>query len=791
MQGTALTSFGQWLRQRRKALDLTQEDLAERVGCSDVTIRKIEAGVRRPSKQIAELLVSCLKIPAEEQEALVTFARGGLLAGTALSLTPQSHATGAGSTAQPTPNNLPSQITPLIGREDAIRNVRERLLRKELRLLTLTGPPGIGKTSVGIHVAADLLDHFQDGVFFVPLAPISDPNLVTAVIARVFGLTDSGLRPLLQSLTAALGDKQLLLLLDNFEQVVEAAPVVARVLEASPRVKVLVTSREPLHIRGENVFPLPTLPLPDLSLTPTASAVLDNPAVRLFLERAQATNPDFTLNDENAESVASICARLDGLPLAIELAAARVRLFSPQEIDKRLVSRLTLLTGGPRDLPGRQQTLRSAIDWSFGLLNRGEQCLFARVSAFVGGAAFPAIEAVCNALGDLPMELPDMIESLLDKNLLKQTRAVDGESRFTMLETIREYALELLEESDEGEEIRRLHAQYYLALAEAAESELRSQNQLIWLDKLEAEHNNLRAVFDWAERSGEIETGLQLAGALIFFWKTRGHFIEGRQKTEWLLSRPEAAGATPGRAKALLAASRLARDQGDYSHAQAHAEESQAIWRELGDKEGVARSLHALAIVMSDKGDNATAFALGEKALAISRELGDKSMIAEGMTHSLGLSLYREGDYERAEVLLRESLELFQELGNKEGVALASIILALIPIQLGDYQTASELAKASLALFHELDEKRRIGRCFGELARIAYGLGEVERAVRLFAASAAVLDSIGASMVPATEAEWEPYIEATRKELGEGHFREVWGEGWSMALEDAIGYALT
>src|SRR5215218_11067879 len=469
-------------------------------------------------------------------------------------------------------NNLPLQPTPLVGREKEVLEVCDLLRGTETRLLTLTGPGGTGKTRLALQAAADLLDDFPDGTFFVPLATLSEAELFLSTVAETLGVRETGEQPLDESLKDYIKERRLLLVLDNFEQVLGAAPTVTELLAAAPSLKVLATSRAPLGLYGEQEYAVPPLSVPDVRHLPDFKTLSQYEAVRLFIERAKSAKVDFEVTDESAPAVAEICVRLDGLPLAIELAAARIKMLPPRAMLHRLGSRLKLLTGGARDLPERQRTLRATIEWSHALLDEGEQLLFRKLGVFSGGRTLEAIEAICDAEGDLSVDTFEGVSSLVDKSLLRQEEGPGGEPRFVMLETVHEYAREKLQESAEAEEIKRVHAEYFLTLAEEAYPQLRGPNQLEWLERLEAEHDNMRAAHSWALERKETEVALRLGGALWVFWSVRGYYSEGRR---WLKEALAINGRVSPevRAMALAGVGSLAEDQGDLDRAKEACDE--------------------------------------------------------------------------------------------------------------------------------------------------------------------------------------------------------------------------
>ncbi len=687
-------------------------------------------------------------------------------------------------------DTLPVQLTPLIGREREVATAARLLRRNNVRLVTFTGPGGTGKTRLALQVASELSDAFAGGVFFVSLASLNDPALVIPTIARALGIRDSMGQPVFARLVEVLQQKQALLLLDNFEQVVEAAPQVADLLTSCPQLKLLVTSREVLHVRSEHEFAVPPLALPDPSHLPKLAALARTPAVALFLQRAQAARPEFKLTSTNARAVAEICVRLDGLPLAIELAAARMKLLSPQALLARLDQPLNVLTGGARDLPARQQTLRNTIEWSYQLLTAREQRLFCWLSVFVGGCSLQAAEAVCTRSGDQAGEVLDGIASLIDKSLLQRVAQTGGESeeqedqRLLMLETIREYGLEALIASGEEQAARQAHAGYFLRLAEEAEPALKGPLLVDWLERLEREHDNLRAALQWALESGRGEVALRLGIALERFWVVRGQRNEGLAFLQKALAGSAGAKvAAPIRAKALLAAGRLAFNQSNYDQGEILAQEGLALFRELGDKRGIALSLNRLGVAAWRRGDFRSARVLLEEDLALFRELGDRDRIAWSLfMHGLldnkqgryaeassrfeeSLALFRElgnkrgiaasltqlagtlfvsqGDQDMVYPLLEQGLSLDREVGDKEGMAVASLLLGWMALKQGDRATARSRVEESLTLYREMEHREGMAEVLCMLGKVEAARGDYASARMLYEESLAMAQEIG------------------------------------------------
>ncbi len=650
--------------------------------------------------------------------------------------------------AQVVKGNLPIQLTSLIGREHEVTAACALLRQPEVRLLTLTGTGGVGKTRLGFQVANELVNDFAEGVYFVSLAPISNAELVMSAIAQTLGLSDVGDQSYLERLVSHLSEKRVLLFLDNFEQVIGAAPLLAELLEKCSYVQLLVTSREKLRVRGEQVFPVSPLALPALEpVSETEPETISQyAAVALFLQRVQAVQPDFQITSANARTVATICTRLDGLPLAIELAAARLNLLSPRDLLARLEHRLAVLTLGPRDVPSRQRTLRNTIQWSYDLLDVWEQRLFRLLAVFVGGYTLEAAEAVSRATGEAATDVFEGVASLLDKNLLqRQSAPENGEPRLTMLEMIREYGLECLAINGELERARQAHASYYLRLAEENELKPGNPEQRERLERLEREHDNLRAAMSWTLKGGESEhdavdrneLALRFGIVLRGFWIIHGHWHEARAFLEQALT-ASAGTETATRAKALVAAASLAVYQIDYEKGEALCREGLALCRKWGDTAGAAFALHLLGSLAWQRGNFARARSLMEESLTLYREIGDKNGMAFSLS-DLAAMATPQGEYARAKALLEESMALDRELGNSRNTAISLTTLALtLFVSQGDLDRVRSLLQESLALCRELGDKALMARSLSHSALVALHEGDAVNARRLAQESAAL-----------------------------------------------------
>src|SRR5215213_7230378 len=679
------------------------------------------------------------------------------------------------------PNNLPHQPTALLGRERELGEVADLLRREDVHLVTLTGPGGVGKTRLALQVAADLLEVFPDGGFFVELAPLADAALVPSTVASAVGVREEGGRPVVEVLTAFLRDRQLLLALDNFEHLLPAAPVVSDLLLACPGVKILATSRAPLHLRGEREYPVPALALPDPSRQEPTAQLIHYEAIRLFVERAQAAKPAFALTDENAAAVAEICRRLDGLPLALELAAARVKLLPPQALLERLGERLKLLTGGARDAPARQRTLRDAIAWSHDLLSSHDQTLFRRLAVFAGGCSLEAVEAVANAAGDL--DTWEGMTSLVDESLLRQIEGPDDEPRFAMLETIREYGLERLEVSRDSGTVQERHATYFASVAEALRPHLYGPDQARITARLDAEQGNMRAALAWAIEHADAATGLRLAANLRKFWLLRSQLTEGRDWLEQTLAMPGDAPAAT-RIDALYGVGSFARLQGDYHQAIAYGEEGLALARGIGDEIHAARSLYLLGLIAHYEGDRDRAKSFYEEALGLVRG-GHDAHLEAMLLNNLGDVVVAQNDPLAAQGHYEAALAIWRERRDDWGIGIALLNLAHLALRSGDAKQAGERYGEGLTMSVELGDQASIADYLNAIGRLAAVVGRWKSAAHLLSAATALYHSLGIEQFPDHRGEYEHAVAAARAGLGDEAFTAAWDAGQVLPPEQA------
>ncbi len=809
--------FSAMLRDLRRAAGLSQEALAERAALSPQAVGALEAGRRRiPRRETVEALAGALALDEKRAGALATAVRRAPVA----RLPDESH------------HELPPATTPLIGRENELRQLVTRLGHPTVRLLSLVGPGGVGKTCLALQVAITT-SAFRDGAAWVDLSPVRDVDLVAATIAARLEVHAAGLTPLPDLLAAHLAERRLLLVLDNLEQVLLARGLVQQLLDACPGLKVLATSRVPLGLPGEHVHAVAPLPVPAAGQQ-DPETIAGHAAVALFVERAREVAPRLAMTDTDTVAVAAICRRLDGLPLAIELAAALVKVLPPQAMLARLIASthtqsgaLDLLTAGAWDRPDRQQTMRDTIDWSYDLLSPEEQALFRRLAVFASGCTLPAAEAVCAA----PRENLDVLEglaSLLDKNLLVQLEGADTAPRVGMLETIRDYAAERLALSGERPRIQERHAAEILAIVLEAEPELGGPRQTIWLQRIDAELDNVRAVLLRSVEGEDTATGLRLSSALLNYWTIRGHFAEGRKWVDRLLAHPETNASEPAsqaRARAQHVAGRLAYLQGDNPRALAMFEESLALSRLLKDSDGVLSGLNDIGGAVFRLGDYARAAALYEEAMAMRRDRGETRLVAQ-LLNNLATSAFAQGEFAHGIELSEESLGLLRALDDRYSIAVALTNLGQASLEMGDVHGAvracdeglplarelqasdaiarflslggsisrqsgdfgrarRQLAEA-LALYRDLGARDELWRTLEELAMVALGDRQFERSALLLAAASACYEVAGTVRSPVEQATYDHCATAASAALGIHVFQAAWTRGHALSLEDAV-----
>jgi len=688
------------------------------------------------------------------------------------------------------PNNIPPQLTKLIGRENEVAKITQLLSEKDIRLITLTGPGGTGKTRLSLQVAENLLGNFLNGIYFVELATINDAELIPSALAQTLGLKETAERPILETLKEYLHGREILFVLDNFEQLVSASGLLTTLLVAAPHLKFLISSREALRISGEQEFAVPPLKVPGLKPLPDLAQLLDYEAIALFVQRAKGVKVEFNLTKQNAKAVAEICIRLDGLPLAIELAAARIKVLSAEQIAARLSDQFKLLTGGSRTALPRQQTLQALIDWSYDLLSESERMLFRRLAVFSGGWAIEAAEIVCAVDGLDTYEILDLLTQLVSKSLVVAEEQENGEIRYRMMETIRHYAINKLKESDESNLMQSSHLKYFTELGEVAEPKLRGEEQSEWLALLELEHDNLRVALDFSlSKDEEMEKGLRLAGAIWRFWYIHSHLSEGENLLEtFLLKQIEYPQLI--KSKALNAAGNIAWSLGKYDKAINYHEQNLVLRRESKDKRLIAQSLNNLGAAVHHLKDYTQAKSYYEEALALHQEMENMQGIAMANSN-LGEIQSDLNNWVEAQLLYEKSLEIDKKINYEYGIAIDSSNLGFVLLKQGNLERARQVLSESLLLCQKLGDKFQVSSAISGFGRLLVSQGENIAAVPLFGVAEALCESIGIFPPSNQKAADDEVIDSLKSQIDEEIFKVKWEEGRRMSLEEAVNYALT
>ncbi|MDX9954728.1 MAG: AAA family ATPase [Anaerolineae bacterium] len=810
-------SFGYWVRRRRKALDLTQDALAECVGCAVVTLRKIEADERRPSQQMAERLAQCLVLPAAECPWFIAAALGEQ--GVARQSLPRDPMVAAPQ------GNLPVPMTALIGRSAEVATITAHLRGRESRLLTLTGPVGVGKTRLALEVGRQLQADYRNGVYWVPLAPVRDPGLVAMATAMALGVREARDHDLARSVLDALGTRAVLLIFDNFEHLLPAAPWLSTLLVACSDLQILVTSRARLRLYGESEIAVAPLALPDPQ-DPAAAA--ESPSVRLFCERARAVRADFRLTPSLTPAVAEICRRMDGLPLAIELAAARSKLFAPNELKQRLERGLPHLDQDSVGPSVRLRGLEKAIVWSYELLSASQRTLLARLGVFVGGFTLPAAEAICaspfaeqrSAAEKLALlalrDVADSIEVLLDQSLLVRAvtsesavqaaggpccprcptrllrQTVEAEPRFSMLETIRDFALAQLHASGELSVFQQRHAEYFAAWVERAAAQLLGSEQGLWLAQLEREMDNVRAALDWLLATRQLDLAARMGCALGAFWQRHGYTSEGRECLEGVLEHMSTNPVSEGlRARTLQTAAMLRYRQGDKAAALAALEESRDLFHAAADVLGEAEVLYDLGRIALDGADWQVALGFNEESLRLAEKAADPWVEYRALTQ-IGQAQLFLGRHDRAAALFRDAYQLAQRLNHTQGLAVSLVNLGRIALVEGDVARATALAQDSVRLCHLLGERELMLEGLELLIAAAVDEGAMLRAAQLAGAAEAIRDGLRHSALPGVDAvvARDGVLQTLRSQLTRSEFEIARRRGRAMCLDAIAAFAL-
>ena len=779
-------SFGYWLRLKRKTLDLTREGLAGRVGCSAGTIQKLEEEERRPSAQMAQRLAEIFNIPPPEQPSFIRFARGELQSG----FTEAQVESPWNTPAKRPRSNLPTMLTSLIGREKEIAEVRNYLLRSEVRLVTLMGPPGIGKTRLSIEAARAVTSDFPEGVFLVPLASLDSPTLIAITVAQALGYVGAQNISIEEQLKGGIGEKQMLIVLDNCEHLIEdVAALSTSLLSVCSRLKILATSRESLRVPGEWLYPVPALDVPDLDRPVVdTDAALHFPALTLFAERARAVRPNFIIEADNVKAVAAICKQLDGLPLAIELVAARMRLITPHALSERLQDEFLSSADETRGVPTRQKSLNDAIDWSYELLSEQEQKLFSWLCVFSGGFTLEAAERIFSQRFT-ETTVSALIASLFDKSLLRRSFDSSNEAQYVMLGTIQEFARQRLRETDQETVIRNGHLAYFLDFAGQADQALRGPNQPEWLDRLTSMHDNLRVALDWSIETGQTKKALQLAQSLWWFWSKRSEFNEGRQWLKRVLAMPNAPLFSELYADVLTQMAHHTLLQNGATEAKPLIEQALTIARVDGNLQILANALMVSGNVLTFQENFDAARSTLEESITLFREVHNLWGYAVALM-SLGFSGYKRGDQATALELGEQALRAFRELGDPYFQSICLYETGNLRAKQGDWEDGLEELRESLRLSRELGSSYEIANGLFRLADTEQHLGQPARAVRLYCAGKNVYDSVGAWQ-PSDDFKLEEYLATCRGSLEESVFEEAVEQGCAMTMEQAIDYALS